>query len=665
MQSNTPHNISYHLFILFTCLLMMFHGCSGPEGPQGELQFVTGNQDASVEHLTDEHSTSPEQKSPQETIVPDKTAPSPESSSPPEQVAPEPSQPEPRVESTPKEAPSYPPDKGNTPPVMSLPSGLSLDEEKDFTYTVNVRDDDGDTVRVFVLGLPPGAYWDQAKKQLHFRPTFIQGGKSWTLTFLAFDGRHKVSKQLTLTVKDTIAPPWPTIRSRLKKTSYTSLLMQQKTDSFLDSPGYAGRTFLGRIAVPNKLSSKKLPVLVYLHSLGGSASSYGTSTGFRIYPHDPHTTYWWGYSDQLPNKTPTQGQSLNYTQRRVMHLLAWLFKNYPQADPERVYVSGSSMGGGGAKFLGLRYARHFCYLSAVLGIANMANRNPKSYRMTRLQKHWGPRNANLKDDRGWTPWDYADSTRMLRDHREAQNQYIFTRHGKDDATIHFNAVHSKSQTTQLSFYQALQTYRIGHYAVWDEGAHGPADPVLGKNWWSSGWSFLSSKTAFLRRNLLFPAFTRCSADQDAGTGKGNGKRKWSNTSGYAGKSSVAGDTGWDGDIAGAYNRFLRWDSSKIVDTIEKISIPLHVVDGTGKKAPRSGYPSTGNYVDKPLPIKADVTLRRIQQFQVQPGDILIWTFGKQQGEITVDSSGRITVPQLSFTKSWSTLQIRRKNPLQP
>ncbi len=45
--------------------------------------------------------------------------------------------------------------------------------------------------------------------------------------------------------------------------------------------------------------------------------------------------------------------------------------------------------------------------------------------------------------------------------------------------IHFGAVVTPSSLTQKSLYQALAAARPGHEAVWDEGAHGPADPVLG------------------------------------------------------------------------------------------------------------------------------------------------------------------------------------------
>ena len=35
-------------------------------------------------------------------------------------------------------------------------------------------------------------------------------------------------------------------------------------------------------------------------------------------------------------------------------------------------------------------------------------------------------------------------------------------------------------------------------------------------------------------------------------------------------------------IAGALNRFLRWDASATVDTLDRFAVPLHVHDGDGQ-----------------------------------------------------------------------------------
>jgi hypothetical protein len=118
-----------------------------------------------------------------------------------------------------------------------------------------------------------------------------------------------------------------------------------------------------------------------------------------------------------------------------------------------------------------------------------------------------------------------------------------------------------------------------------------------------------------------PGVLGSSIDRNLGTGVGNGMRPYSADSGYAGTVSTPGDTGWEGEIAGALNRFLRWDATRIVDTIEwfeialrvidrrlgawmpwpgeieRFEIPLRVIDGAGGAPPAAGYPTTGDKLE--------------------------------------------------------------------
>ena len=433
-------------------------------------------------------------------------------------------------------------------------------------------------------------------------------------------------------------------------------------DDYLDSPGYAGRSFEARVVIPARASAaRRKPVRVHLHGLGGKPyRGSGGGGQFRIYPHDDHNTYWWGYSDQLPGAMPMQGTVPNYTQRRVLHLLEWVLARYPGADAERAYLTGNSMGGAGAKTLGLLFARHFFLVEATVGQAIPRNHRPK--RLAQLSKLWGTPALNLKDHTGTGVWDRMDLTRALRDSAEARDQFIFTKHGKDDRTIHFGAVIQPSPLTGVSLYQALQHYHVGHYAVWDEGGHGNRrlDPVMGSWWWDSGWSRVYHKRSYLRRDLPFPAFSKSAADEDPGSGRGNGSHPWSAASGFAAKVRVPGDTGWGGTLAGALNRFLRWDSARIVDRWDRLELPLRVHSGAGVGATVAGYPSRGDLYAKPLPLSVDVTPRRVRGFVCRPGEQVSWSFGGASGTVTADKTGAVTVPLLQLTTSWTTLRLRRK-----
>lgn len=538
------------------------------------------------------------------------------------------------------------------------PGPQTIDERQTLTLKIHFKGGSG----LFVAsGLPPGARFSRAGHTLTFTPDFTQGGRSYTVVF-ELRGRDMAlwpKRAVTITVNDTIKPPTPTISASEQRSGYRRLVITQKTDAFTDSPGHAGRSFSAHVMVPDGASAQnKLPVRVMLHGFGGGPSDSGSADEFRVAPHDPENTYWWGYSDRAPQVgTPAQGTVPPYTQRRVLALLEWVLASYPGADPERVYVTGESMGGAGAKTLGLLRARHFCYVQATIGQAIPRNHRPS--RLAQLSGHWGAPSSSLPGDRKLAAWDEMDLTRALRDVPEARQQFVFTKHGRDDPIIHFGAVLHASPLTKLSFYDALQSEQIGHYAVWDEAGHGGDGPVMPHFWSDWGWNRITDATTFLRRDRAFPAFSRSSADQDPGDGQGNGKQPWSAESGYAGQVAVAGDTGWKGAIAGALNRFLRWDASKSVDTIERFELPLKVLDGNGQAAPKVGYPTVGNKLDASLPVKVDVTPRRVQRFHCDSGESVFWRFGSASGIATADKDGYVTVPQLALTTTWQTLVLTR------
>lgn len=508
-----------------------------------------------------------------------------------------------------------------------------------------------DAAWLTATGLPPGARI--VGKSIVFRPDFIQGGGApYTVTVRAKNALGTREQSFKITITDSIQPPALTITKTEDLGSCRRLTLSQKTDAYTDSAGYAGRSFTAIAVVPKTTNPA---VRVALHGVGGSPNaSLGCNGLLQVEPHDPMTSYWWGYSENLPSGAATSGKVPPYTARRVLQLVEWA-QRAQGGDPERTFVTGTSMGGAGAMHMGLLWARHFAGVDAWWGQSIAKNHRPA--RIATLVKLWGTRELNLDDGAGMGVWDRLDLTRALRDDAEAAGQFVFLKHGKDDDTIHFGAVSIASPLTGQSFYQALRGHP--YYAVWDEGAHGPADPVLGDRWWDGGWSRISDATASLRRDRLVPAFRNASHDGDPGDGTGNGKVPWDANAGYAANVSVPGDTGWKGDLAGVLNRHLRWDGTKIVDTDDRIELPLRVYSGTGKPAPRAGYPTIDDQVGAKLPVTIDVVLRRVQRFLPAPGEVVAWTCGAQKGELTVPSDGVLTIPGLSIGNDWVTLTVQR------
>jgi hypothetical protein len=510
-------------------------------------------------------------------------------------------------------------------------------------------------------GLPPGAFLDQATQTLHFRPDFTQGGAPPSkVTLQARRGAAETSTSFTITVVDSITPPAPSITKTEATGSCQRLVLKQKTDGYLDSSGHAGRSFDATVLVPTKASDdNRYPVSIYLHGYGTAnvASGVCDSNSIRIYAHDPNNTYWWGYSENFPSGKATTGAVPPYTARRVLALLEWVLAEQ-HGDPSRVRISGSSMGGAGALVIGHLWGRHFASIESELGQPIAKNHRPS--RKKTLEPIWGTAALNLDDGsgEGLGVWDRMDLTRALRDQPEASRPFVFIRHGKDDPTIHFGAVTQASSLTNTSFYTALQTHP--YMAIWDEGGHGTFDPVLGDNWWDSLHP-LTDKTSFQRVGTSIPAFSAFSLDDDPGDGTGNGKVKWSDESGFAGDEKVPGDCGWTGDLAGGKNRHLRWDATKLVDEATTWSVPFRVSEGTGKAAPKAGYPAQGDRLDADavLPAKVTITVREPQAFVTAAGETVTWQLGEATGTVVADERGLVTVPDLPVTTEWTTLTLTR------
>ena len=539
------------------------------------------------------------------------------------------------------------------------PGPQIVSEEETLDLELRVE---GSAARVFMTGMPEGARFDPSQRRLRYTPDFTQGGKTWTVLVFATDGQQQTRLSFPLSVRDTIRPPEPQILASETVGAWRRLTVQQRTDTYLDSPGYAGRTFTAIVTTPLVTDGPpRLPLRVGLHGFSGTPSRNGWEGELRIFPHDPMNSYWWGYSERLPAGGASTGAVPPYTLRRILHLVSWALRSFPIADPERVYVEGGSMGGAGAMLLGLTSARHFCWVESSIGQAIARNHRPS--RLTQLTALWGTPQRNLAAAFPGVAaagvWDAQDMTSLLLTSAEAREQFLFLKHGKDDSTIHFGATVMASPLTRRSLYGVLQEQHIGHTAIWDEGGHGPEDPVLRGRWWGSGWNPVFDDTTFVRRHLAFPAFSRSSTDRNPGTGNGNGKQPWNPESGYAGKLEVAGDTGWDGELAGVLNRGLRWDARAIVDTENELAMPLKVLDGSGGPPPRPGYPTLGDRLDGKLPVRVDVTPRRVQRFLCLPGEPLHWRFGAQSGVLRAGEDGSVTVPGLELSTEWQTLRIWR------
>lgn len=147
------------------------------------------------------------------------------------------------------------------------------------------------------------------------------------------------------------------------------------------------------IVVHPRVASKNAPLYVVLHSAGHDVVSCVNCTktvgNHDIYrsPDAHYALYldcrknkgdWWWGGMHLRDKGLTaknSGGDPMPVERRVMDTVAWAIKHY-EIDPNRVYLSGNSMGGSGTLGIGMRHGDVFAAIKANVpaGIEHVSHR---------------------------------------------------------------------------------------------------------------------------------------------------------------------------------------------------------------------------------------------------------------------------------------------------
>lgn len=100
--------------------------------------------------------------------------------------------------------------------------------------------------------------------------------------------------------------------------------------------------------------------------------------------------------------------------------------------------------------------------------------------------------------------------------------------------------------------------------------------------------------------------------------------------------------------AGQRGAYFRWSAR--TDTEAKFEIDLRL-------APQQELNST--IFEIPTSSVADVSVRRLQKFRVEPNDEVTWQFGDASGKARADENGLVTIPQLTIETTVKTLTLEK------
>jgi len=319
----------------------------------------------------------------------------------------------------------------------------------------------------------------------------------------------------------------------------------------------------------------------------------------RVWINRPHTeaadggtpaiwTFWYGYNSNIyDRKLMANGVPTNYTERRLLWILDWV-RRYYQPDPTRWYCSGSSMGGCGTVSFGWRHPELFAACHARVPIVSYTYLGNASAKRLEPSCWTGTIPSDLKTNEGAPLLERMNGAKFAAETTD-DLPFLFLIHGRRDDSIPWE--------NNPPFYRALSAARHGFAVYWDNGTHptsGKDAPADVKAW--------EERFRQLRRDESYPAFTNTSSDRNPGNGAPD-----------------------DGDLIGWINRGMTWKD--IEDTPNRYAITI-----------------LADYPGLRYPVRTDVTLRRVQQFKVRPGEKLKVCIGDANPiPLAADATGRITV----------------------
>ena len=287
----------------------------------------------------------------------------------------------------------------------------------------------------------------------------------------------------------------------------------------------------------------------------------------------------------------------------MLDTIEWVVTHY-NIDRNRIYLCGTSMGGCGSLGLGLPNGNIF----AAVRVNVPAGTGYASYRLG-----------------GLAPLPAIDAPPAQRDAWLQRVAAI-----KDPPVlVDFSSQTDSWSATQPPLVTAAQVGRLPLVLSWGPFGHPTFASLIAK--YPPCEVALAFPWLEIRKNEAYPVFTHASSDQ---------RSPWLN-----GPAEY--------DDAGQINAYFRWKNGK--DTPTGIALQIWLAHPTIK----------GTQIKMPDSSTTDITLRRLQQFKVQPGQTYSWQWTRENqmiasGEITPDAANLLTIPQLTVTTAPATLEIRVK-----
>jgi hypothetical protein len=403
----------------------------------------------------------------------------------------------------------------------------------------------------------------------------------------------------------------------------------------------------------------KLPVFLHLHgwrdnTVTAQAPYPDQYCAYGVYPNDVTNTWFFGFArdhDFRKGGAVSAGDTIvNYTEQRVLRMIYDLERMPPgpAVDPERIYVSGQSMGGSGTLALAERYPNVFAAAYASQPVTDFRTADGVDNWQADGAIKWGSPDLNLPVSNtapgGWAGalqkyngvgvWDWQNYQESLSPTIKAmagrvadQMVPLGVTHGLKDAVIGW-------ETQAQPLYQDLDDSRQSWAAEITNTAHqwayyqglAPALAPLGDN----PYTYIPFWGLAVVKDETVPGLSR-----------------------------LSGDPVFPPTWILKYNQTILWSSSWYAWDGAPIDLPD--VWKMSFCSVANGSTTCGSNRKQTV----DITPRRLQHFAVTPGAQYDWQNQRisdgeivDQGSVTADANGLITVPEFLVSPMGNRLILK-------
>lgn len=308
-------------------------------------------------------------------------------------------------------------------------------------------------------------------------------------------------------------------------------------------------------------------------------------------------TFFLGYHTNIARSNSAPWIWDNYTEKLVLKIIDLVIENL-QADPERIYLAGGSMGGTGAVQLALHYPEKFAAAVAWVPVYSYTwektpgfpELSPSIERMRCSIGQFSPADKVISPD-GKNLLEYGDGALRIS-HREIDFPPLFATNGRCDLSIPW--------VNNPPFFRAANESCQAFRVIWNNGGHAMTREVPEV--------VTLAELLKYRRNEPFAAFSNSSDNRQYGNGDPA-----------------------DGNLYGWINRGLT--AGCIREDAACIEVEI-----------------TAGHEDMLFPVKCDVTIRRRRHFKFAPGTPLAAHAGQEQYSARIDDDGVLTVKGVCFPR---------------